>query len=615
MSDDPLIGSVLSDRYRVDQLIGEGAMGRVYQAQHVLMRKTVALKVLHPELMTVPEIVQRFEREARAAAQIEHPHVAGATDFGKLPEGGIFLVLEFIEGVALTKVIAEGPLPVERVLLIAQQVASALEAAHDKGIVHRDLKPDNLLLVQSDDEEDFIKVLDFGVAKVPVESHEAGKAITQAGVVYGTPEYMAPEQALGQSVDGRADLYALGVVMFEMLTGRRPYLGPTVGLLGQQLSTPLPKMSKVAKVKVPAALEQLVAGLLAPDPGKRTKDAAQVVGELEALLTAHREGRLDDTRGSLLSVSFEDVTSRIEHVTEHLHKPVGRVVKSRFSRAAVLALLFGATGVVIAIVLVGVLVGQKKAPVAKTVELTEPPPPVLQVPEVEFDIEPKLEEAREQGLDALTKLAEEYPTEGLVHAELALALSKAKKYEEAVDAARVALALDPKLNEDPKVAGALFRSAQSPQATGATFRLLQGAMGPAGVGIIYDLARMDEISDWVKHQATTALDNEEVRQSAGPALLLILELEVAKECEEIQPLVERAAIVGDKRVLPLLEKLKKTDGCGPLRKDDCHPCLRKDDSLATAISTIQQRVTLVDPTEEESSGAPSDEAPEAATGP
>lgn len=595
---------MLADRYRVDQLIGEGAMGRVYQAQHILMRKKVAVKVLQPELMTVPESVQRFEREARAAGQIEHPHVAGATDFGKLEDGGIYLVLEFIEGVPLTRLIEAGPMSVSRALNIARQVASALDAAHEKGIVHRDLKPDNLLLLDNDDEGDFIKVLDFGIAKVPIEPHEVGKPITQMGVVYGTPEYMAPEQALGQKVDARADLYALGVVMFEMLTGRRPYLGPAVGLLGQQLSTPLPKMSKVAKVKVPPAVEQVAAELLVPDPNKRTQDAKQLVGQLDALLLALQEGRLSETRGSLLSVSFEDVTSRIEHATGRLQKPVGRVVKSRFSRAAMLALLFGATGVVIAIVLVGVLLGEKPPPTEKRVQLTEPPPPVLEVPELEIDIEPKIEAARDQGIDALIELAEEYPTEGLIHAELALSFAKAKRYEEAVDSARVALALDPKLNENSKVAGALFRSAQSPKATGATFRLLQGAMGPAGVGIIYDLSRMEDISGWVKHQAESALSNEEVRQSAGPALLLILELESKTDCEEIFPLVERAAIVGDKRVLPLLEELEVTDGCGPQKKDDCYPCLREGDSLATAIETIEQRVTLVDSADDEEAGEP-----------
>ena len=601
MSDDPLIGTVLADRYRIDQLIGEGAMGRVYRAEHILMRKTVALKVLHPELMTVPEIVQRFEREARAAAQVEHPHVAGATDFGKLADGGIYLVLEFIEGLPLSQIIEGGPLAVGRVLNIAHQVTSALSAAHEKGIVHRDLKPDNLLLVQNAEEGDFIKVLDFGIAKVPPEPNEEEKPLTQVGMVYGTPEYMAPEQALGQDVDGRADLYALGVVMYEMLTGRRPYLGPAVGLLGQQLSTPLPQMSQVAKVKVPPAVEQLVCDLLTPDANKRPKDAAFFLSQLESLLKDLEEGRLELPRGALLSASGEDATTRIEHVSERARgptkkssAPVPRAVRGRASRAVLLVLLFAALGVGGVVVFVRVFLGEEKVPPEKTLELLEPPPPVLDIPVAEVDISPRLAVAREAGVEALQKLAQELPSEGRVHAELALALAKAKRYEEAVDSSRVALALDPNLNENSKIAGALFRSAQSPKASAATFRLLKGPMGPAGVGIIYDLARMDGISAWVRRQATMSLDEPDVRQAAGPALVLILDLESKTACEDVRPLVERAALVGDKRALPLLEKLKKADGCGARKKDDCYPCLRADDSLENAIQTIEQRTSFVD---------------------
>lgn len=605
MSDDPLIGTVLADRYRVDRLIGEGAMGRVYQAEHVLMRKTVALKVLHPELMPVPEIVQRFFREARASAQIEHPNVAGATDFGKLADGGVYLVLEFIEGLPLSQFIESGPMEVGRVLSIAHQVTSALAAAHDKGIVHRDLKPDNLLVLKTDEEDDFIKVLDFGIAKLPPEPNESGEPATQLGMVYGTPEYMAPEQALGQDVDARADLYALGVVMYELLTGRRPYVGPAAGLLGQQLSSPLPTMSSVADVQVPAAVEQLVLELLAPDANKRPNDARFVLERLEALLNDLDAGHFEESRSSFPSTSFKDVPSRIEQRTGSIQEPVGQAVKSRASRAAFLALLFGATGVVVAIIFVGVFFGEEKAAQSKpSHELSEPPPPVLELPEAEEDITPRLEKAREEGLEALQKLAEDLPTEGSVHAELCLALAKSKRYEEAVDAARVALALDPNLNENSKVAGALFRSAQSVKASAATFRLLKGAMGPAGVGIIYDLAHMDGISAWVKGQAITALLDEEVRQAAGPSLVLVLDLESKTTCEDIRPLVERAALLGDKRALPLLEKLKEQDGCGPGKKEDCYPCLRTDDSLTVAIDTIKQRVSFSEPPETEDPATP-----------
>lgn len=595
MSDDPLLGTVLAERYRVDRLIGEGAMGRVFEAEHIHMRKRVAVKVLHRELTTVPEIMQRFEREARAAAQIEHPHVAAATDFGKLSDGGVYLVLEFIEGKPLSRLIDEGPVKLARVLMIAIQVASALEAAHERGIVHRDLKPDNLLLVQSDDETDFVKVLDFGIAKVPTEPNETGRPITQVGMVYGTPEYMAPEQALGQEVDARADLYALGVVMFELLTGRRPYDGPVASLLGKQLSTPLPKMADVAKVRVPAEVEELVRQLLIPEPARREASAQVIREKLEALLVALQDGKLKgaEGRGSLLSVSFEDISSTIGQVTDNLPRPVRTVVKSRVSRTAVMALAFGAAGVVGAILLVGALVSSPE-PAPSKLRLTEPPPPVLEVPEADPNVATKLEQARSKGIEALEKLAEELPTEGLVRAELALAYAKNKRFEDAVDSSRIALALDPNLNENAKVAGALFRAAQSNNGSAATFRLLKGPMGAAGVGIIYDLARTEGISARIRSTAEAALKDEEVRSTASPSLKLVLDLETAESCEELRSLVERAALVGDKRAIPKLQTFTERHGCGPEKSDDCYPCLRENSALVDAISTIENRVTLSD---------------------
>src|SRR5262245_48337632 len=180
-----LVGQVLSERYRIESVLGEGGMGAVYMAQHVLMRKRLAVKVLHPEMTRMPEMVARFEREAMAAAHIEHPNVAAATDFGKLDDGAFFLVLEYVEGTSLRDLIANGPLGTERSLHITYQMASALSRAHALGIVHRDLKPENVMLVERDGDPNFVKVLDFGIAKVPIEglspqkSGEGGQVLTQ----------------------------------------------------------------------------------------------------------------------------------------------------------------------------------------------------------------------------------------------------------------------------------------------------------------------------------------------------------------------------------------------------------------------------------------------------
>lgn len=599
MSHDPLLNQVLEERYLVERLIGEGAMGRVYLASHVHMHKHVAIKVLHRELSTIPEYLQRFEREAQAAAHIEHPHVAGATDFGKLPDGSVYLVLEYVEGRPLSELISEGPLELARVLDLGAQVASALQEAHRRGIVHRDLKPDNLLLLASE-AADHVKVLDFGIAKVAPGANESSPSITQLGVVYGTPEYMAPEQALGQAVDERADIYALGVIVYEMLTGRRPYLGPSAGLLGQQLAHPLPKMSSVAKVRVPAAVEQLVVEMLSPDPKLRLPSAQEALRQIDALSLALTEGRLAGATGrssTLLSTGLDEFTTRIERVTRNLGPPVKQAVNSRVSRAAVLAVGFGVLGLLGAVVLIRVLGTSNPAP--ETVRQEAAPldiPPAIDedlesVRRLDPAVEEALKSARAGGAAELASLAERYPSEGIVLAELALAYAKERRYEEALEAVDDALALDPKLNESPKMWGALFRAAQASKSRSATFRLLTGPMGAAGVGIIYDLARTEGVNEGTRYLANKNLSKEEVVKSAAPALQLVLALEKASTCEALLPLVERAASAADERALPVLKRLNAKKGCGD-GSQECYGCLRKNGTLEHAIKSLETRAGL-----------------------
>jgi len=585
-----LLGTVLSDRYRIDALVGEGAMGRVYRAEHVLMRKRVAVKVLHQQLTAVPEIVQRFEREARAAAHIEHPHVAAGTDFGKLPDGSVFLVLEYVEGRSLAALIEDGPVPAVRALKIALQISSALEAAHTRGIVHRDLKPDNVLLVQSEGAGDFSKVLDFGIAKMPPEPTTDGKPITQIGMVYGTPEYMAPEQALGQDVDGRADLYALGVVLYEMLAGARPYTGAAVGLLGQQLTKPLPLIQERAGVKVPPKVENLVRDLLVTDLQKRLPSAAAARVRIEALLAEAAAGTLERSgERSRLSISLEEVGGRIERAARSLPQPISRVVRSRRSRAAMLGLAFGAVGVVAAIVAVGAFAQGDAPPVLAVVD----PPAAFDVDApVEDALAKEIAAAEKQGAPGLAALAQKYPTQAQVHKKLAYALAVAGKYVEAVDAARVALALDPALNEDAELGGALYRAAQSKEASAAAFRLLKGAMGSEGANVIYALYEAPTAGAVAKFEASKFLRSEEAKSLAEPALLLALELPEAKDCQVAARLVKRAALVGDSRALPALEKMRKEVGCGTSAERDCYPCLRGAPDLDLAVDTIKKRSSL-----------------------
>jgi serine/threonine-protein kinase len=287
-----LVGSVVSGRYRVDKLLGEGGMGAVYLAEHTHMRKRLALKVLHPEMSALPEVVARFEREAVAAAHIDHPHVAQATDFGRTDDGALFLVLEYIEGTSLRNALAQGAFPPARALSIVRQIASALVRAHELGIVHRDLKPENVMLVARGDGVDFVKVLDFGIAKVPVDALSGGaggQVLTRMGSVFGTPEYMAPEQALGETVDGRADLYSLGTMFYEMLSGSIPFASAEgaemISVLAQQITAPPPPLASRG-AHVPPELEAIVMRLLAKQPADRPHDARELVDALDATAIA-----------------------------------------------------------------------------------------------------------------------------------------------------------------------------------------------------------------------------------------------------------------------------------------------------------------------------------------
>jgi serine/threonine protein kinase len=275
-------GTVLAERYRVESTLGEGGMGIVYLAQHIHMRKRFALKVLLAQWLGTPEVVARFEREAVAAAAIEHPNVAAATDFGRLADGSFFLVLEYLEGRTLRSELAAGALDPARALEIARGITLGVGAAHAKGIVHRDLKPENVMLVARDADPDFVKVLDFGIARLESVAAANGQMLTNAGAILGTPDYMAPEQVVGGQIDARADFYALGVMLFEMVTGQAPFRGGAVTLLRQHLLNEVPSLPEDVKQRVPASVGALITRLMQKEPAARFATATDLLAAIDA---------------------------------------------------------------------------------------------------------------------------------------------------------------------------------------------------------------------------------------------------------------------------------------------------------------------------------------------
>jgi serine/threonine protein kinase len=336
MQEASIIGSRLGDLYRLLEVIGDGGMGKVFRAERLATGETVALKLLHPEFSAMEQVVQRFHREAEVTKQLSHPHIVKVVEFGEW-KGRLFLATEFLDGRSLARHI-EGAgtantrgLSVNRTLAIMRPILEALEYAHGRGVVHRDLKPENIMLSSSKGvfSRELVKLLDFGVAKLANGSEVKGQKLTQIGLVLGTPGYMSPEQAVGESADARSDLYACGVILYEMLTGQRPFQADSsVQVLAMHLNATPKSLQVVAgDARIPAGVEDVVLRALAKRPTDRFQSARELREALE------RAARAADTRGSVSGV-------------EKTILAPSRVPQTR-SRLMPLAIILAATGMLI----------------------------------------------------------------------------------------------------------------------------------------------------------------------------------------------------------------------------------------------------------------------------
>lgn len=295
-----IVGRVFGGRYRVESLIGGGAMGWVFRARHEIMRSPVALKVMRRELVPERMAVERFYREARACSRLKYHHTIKVHDFGVSPDGYPFIVMEYLEGESLAAVLKrEGSLAPVRAVRIATLIARALQEAHTQSFVHRDIKPANIFLAQVAGQMDYVKVLDFGIVKT-LDPSEQDESITAKGALLGTPLYMSPEQAAGEPVDARSDLYSLGVLLYEMIAGTTPFNGKTVAeLLAAHRSAAPPALDLVAPrgTALPAGLVRLVAALLRKDRSARPPNAVAVRRRLDAILRSGELGLHLTSRG------------------------------------------------------------------------------------------------------------------------------------------------------------------------------------------------------------------------------------------------------------------------------------------------------------------------------
>jgi serine/threonine-protein kinase len=286
---DPFIGrDILNGQFQILQKIGSGGMGSVYKALQPAMNRMVAVKILHPKLANRKDLVSRFRREARAMSHLTHPNTVKVLLYGELEDGSLYIVMEFLEGKNLNQTVrAEGPMPVERGLPVLIQVCHALEEAHRQGIVHRDLKPENIFLSQQGGIKDFAKVLDFGLAKVTEREMRPGSIIlTQEGMVFGTPEFMSPEQAQGKTLTASSDIYSLAVILYEVLTGKLPFdaKNPMEYIQLHVTAQPKPIDERVPGKTFPPLLWTVLSKAMAKKPEDRFGSAAEFAHALQAVL-------------------------------------------------------------------------------------------------------------------------------------------------------------------------------------------------------------------------------------------------------------------------------------------------------------------------------------------
>jgi|JI10StandDraft_1071094.scaffolds.fasta_scaffold84147_2 serine/threonine protein kinase len=391
-------GAVVADRYRIIKKLAAGGMGEVYQAEHVELHKQFAVKVMLPALSSDQEFVNRFKREAISASRIGQQNIIDISDFGQTDDGRFYFVMEFLDGVTIASLLhRQGALPVQRMVNIALQTARALAAAHAQGIVHRDMKPENVMVLQRPGQPDFVKVLDFGVAKVSTGPGQGGQ--TQLGMVVGTPQYMSPEQAMGVAVDSRTDTYALGLILYEMLSGMPTFHGDTASILMvKQVTEPAPPFSPELAASVPAALHDLIFQMLEKDPNSRPPSLDKVVESLETLLAHLKVGaKLPNatTSGRFPSTATPHTLSPVRVTSAGLAMPTGPMpatqtgasdpVEDTYSKPPTSKLPMVIAGVLGLVILAGGgYVLFKPGPEPVTPVVVDPPPE----PKIEKVVEP-----------------------------------------------------------------------------------------------------------------------------------------------------------------------------------------------------------------------------------
>ena len=602
-ADEERVGTVIDGRYRLDGIVGRGGMGLVYKAEHVGIRRTVALKLLHTTLAQVPELRSRFEREARAIGVISHPNCVDVSDFGELDDGSLYLVMEYVDGKSLGDILdRERVLEPRRALRILKHVLAGLGHAHERGIIHRDVKPENVLLVEQNGDRDFAKILDFGIAKLLSQRVDDGVKLTQAGVAFGTPVYMSPEQALGNPVDPRADLYAASVMAYEMICGRPPfYSDDKLEVLSMHTARPVPPMDETRRYVMgkkagvlPMGVERVVFKGLAKHPKERWQTAADFIHGIDEILvnlqiesydpptnhgarpliTADGRSLIPDLPADITPTRIEvieppepsyntaDTAERMLTPTKQRtltpppppepppHRAAGTLrqmtqrVVAVARRQPLIALGAGSGVVVLMALVLAVAFGDD----------TEPKPPPKS--EIASEAEQKLGRGDPAAvIEALEARKDEIATDPQAQLQLGHAHAALRQQAPALLAYRRALELAPVLEADPELRANLIAISNDTDAAAAmaAFELL--------------ITLTEDGAAKARLLATTVSPDMELRRAAGALVgrlgfgdevnwlaVYLLDLEQGNGCDERKEAVAKLRALGDPRAIQALEE-------------------------------------------------------------
>ena len=533
----------MDSRYRITGVLGSGGMGCVYLAEHVSIRRPLALKLLHPDVEEIDEVTKRFEREAFAIGRVDHPNCVNVSDFGKFGDGTFYMVLELLDGVLLFDLLErQTRVDWKRTLHIGRHVLSALAYAHDAGIVHRDVKPENVILVNQDGDPDFAKILDFGIAKLHDDAQvdsDTGlltndNKLTQQGITIGTPTYIAPEQAYGLSIDQRADLYSLSVMLYEMITGLPPFDADEVGaLLRMHVSAKVPRFAEVAPdVDVPEAVERLIRHGLEKQADDRIGSAGEYIDSIDEILANESGSGLREIplrvvngfRGSL-----ETAVARAA-IKKKTAKRVGAAALLVIALTAAAALAFGSQG--------------------------------------SNNLMSDSEEVGEEPQAQLARGHAEASAGRSVHALIA--------YEKAVS-------LEPRLARDGRMRTnvELMLARKAPRVVDAALDFL-GTLAATGDGAaadqLIDLASSSKVPRR-RHKAVSVADAVGLGDRIDRLGSYLLDLRQGESCVQRKAAVAKLRALGNKKAIPGLRKARKrirTEGGVVKKKVNTNACLQSD---------------------------------------